>query len=308
MLRTLWAGERLVLNAHVPPLQPMFPPPHRMPIYIAGYQGRFIDLCGEKADGYLGRPAESVPAYRLMRARAVRVAQEHGRSPDAIEFRGYVLALVGDTRRDALNRAKREPFVIYMMSVLSNVSLKRAGFPPELRDEISAAWRAEDYHRAGLLIPDELLDAFLACGTREEVARRRWSITRPGMDVPFIQPILQDEDQVEKVLEAGVIYATDGRRSRVAPRAAVRPGRQCRSALNRPSFGPASSLGRRGWRRLEAWYEVTRPFSLTATIIPVSGRGGCCLGKRTLHALALPPGIDRWNRSAGGNERHQRDL
>lgn len=162
ILRTLWAGERISLNPNVPAVQPMFQPPHRIPLYIAGYQGRFLDLAGEKADGYLSRPAESIPALRLMRERIRRSAVAHGRDPDSIEFAGYVLSLVADTRRAALNRAKREPFVIYMMGILSDVSLKRAGFPPELRDEIATAWRQEDYHRAGNLIPDELLDAFLA--------------------------------------------------------------------------------------------------------------------------------------------------
>ena len=109
-----------------------------------------------------------------------------------------MLALVADTRRDALNRAKREPFVIYMMSVLSNVSLKRAGFPPELRDEIAAAWRAEEYHRAGGLIPDELLDAFLACGTREDVALKALEYQQAGMDVPLIQPIVQEESRCRR--------------------------------------------------------------------------------------------------------------
>ena len=37
--------------------------------------------------------------------------------------------------------------MIYMMSVLGDVSLERAGFEPELRDRIAAAWRAEDYPR-----------------------------------------------------------------------------------------------------------------------------------------------------------------
>lgn len=271
LLRRLWSGERLVLNANVPPLQPMFQPPHRIPLYIAGYQGRFLDLCGEKADGYLARPAESIPAFRLMRERVRRGAVEHGRNPEDIVFSGYVLALVGDTRRDALNRAKREPFVIYMMSVLSNISLKRAGFPPELRDEISAAWRAEDYHRAGQLIPDELLDAFLACGTKDEVASKVLEYHEAGMDVPFIQPILQEEDQVEAVLGAGVLYATGGELSAFrAPSATdAFPGERAFPALPvRPS------TGRRAWRQAQAWYEITRPFSWTASIIPVSAGAG----------------------------------
>jgi 1,4-dihydroxy-2-naphthoate octaprenyltransferase len=268
MLRTLWAGERLVLNPNVPPLQPMFPPPHRVPIYIAGYQGRFLDLCGEKADGYLARPMESIPAFSLMRERVLRGAREHGRAPDAIEFSGYVLALVADTRREALNRAKREPFIIYMVSVLSNLSLQRAGFPAELRDEISAAWRAEDYTRAAGLIPDELIDAFLAAGTREEVAQKVLDYHEAGMDVPFIQPILQDDEQVEKVLECGVIYGTEGRTAALPAARSVHTGTELPGGLQaRPSGA------RRVLRRSQAWYEIVRPFSLTASIVPIAAGG-----------------------------------
>ena len=41
-----------------------------------------------------------------------------------------------------------------MMSILSDVTLKRAGFEPENRDRIAAKWRAEDYTGAGALIAD----------------------------------------------------------------------------------------------------------------------------------------------------------
>jgi 1,4-dihydroxy-2-naphthoate octaprenyltransferase len=267
-IRTLWAGERIVLNPQVPPLQPMFQPPHSIPMYIAGYQGRFLDLCGEKADGYLARPAESIPALRLMKQRILRSAEAHGRPAGAIEFRGYVLSLVADTRRDALNRAKREPFVIYMMSVLSNVSLKRAGFPTELRDEIAAAWRAEEYHRAGGLIPDELLDAFLACGTREDVALKALEYQQAGLDVPLVQPIVQEEAQVQAVMEAGLLYATDRGMTALAAAGSSHAG------VDLPALAQRPSGARRVWRHAEAWYEVTRPFSLTASIIPVLAGAG----------------------------------
>jgi 1,4-dihydroxy-2-naphthoate polyprenyltransferase len=273
VLHTLLAGERIVLNPNVPPLQPMFQPPHRVPIYIAGYQGRFLDLCGEKADGYLARPAESIPAFRVMKARINQEAERHGRAPGSIEFSGYVLSLVGDTRRDALNRAKREPFVIYMMSVLSNVSLKRAGFPPELRDEISASWRAEDYHKAGHLIPDELLDAFLACGTREDVAQKALEYHEAGMDVPLIQPILQEESQVEALLEAGTIYATNGRLSTASAVASVHAASAVPAPVGPESAEARPEAARRLRRRLEAWYEIMRPFAFTASVIPVSAGG-----------------------------------
>src|SRR5437762_5694646 len=187
----------------------MFQPPHRIPVYIAAYRTPFLDLCGEKADGYLARPAESLPAFQKMHARVLESAATHGRAAGDIDFRGYLLCLFDSSRQEALNRAKREPFVIYMISVLSDISMKRAGFDPALRGQIATAWRAEDYHRAGELIPDELLDAFILCGTVNEVAARANAYhDAAGIDVPLLQPILQEEAQVNAVLDAAVLYGT----------------------------------------------------------------------------------------------------
>ena len=62
-VRALWAGERIPsATPGLPPIQPMFAPPHRIPIYIAAYRTAFVALAGQKADGYLARPAESVPS------------------------------------------------------------------------------------------------------------------------------------------------------------------------------------------------------------------------------------------------------
>src|SRR3982075_3569391 len=207
-IRRLWTGQPLKLNDKVPPLQPMFQPPHRIPIYIAAYRTPFLDLCGEKADGYLARPAESLPAFQKMHARVLESASAHGRSAGDIDFRGYLLCLFDSSRQEALNRAKREPFVIYMMSVLSDISMKRAGFDPALRTDIATAWRAGDYHRAGEVIPDELLDAFILCGNVPEVAARADAYHAAGMDVPLLQPILQETAQVDAVLDAAVLYGT----------------------------------------------------------------------------------------------------
>jgi 1,4-dihydroxy-2-naphthoate polyprenyltransferase len=270
-IRKLWRGEPLVLNDKVPPLQPMFQPPHKIPIYIAAYRTPFLDLCGEKADGYLGRPAESLPAYKKMRARVEESAVAHGRTAGDIDFRGYLLCLFDSSRREAINRAKREPFVIYMISVLSDISMKRAGFDPQLRTQIAAAWRAEDYHRAGELIPDELLDAFILCGTVKEVAARADAYHEAGMDVPLLQPILQEEAQVNAVLEAAVQYGTEGVSvSGVAP------------ALPSPiGGGDRRGIGR---QLLGAW-EVMRPFSFTASLLPVSVGGAIALSQGRMHWL-----------------------
>ncbi len=272
-IRRLWTGQPLKLNDKAPPLQPMFQPPHRIPIYIAAYRTPFLDLCGEKADGYLARPAESLPAFQKMRARVLESATTHGRSASDIDFRGYLLCLFDSSRQEALNRAKREPFVIYMMSVLSDISMKRAGFDPALRSQIATAWRAEDYHQAGELIPDELLDAFILCGTVKDVAARAAAYHDAGMDVPLLQPILQETAQIDAVLDAAVAYASQADTAAVAP-----------TGLNLPSpSGPrvGASIG----RRLAGAWEVVRPFSFTASVLPVSVGGAIALSQGRMHWL-----------------------
>ncbi|HEV8671883.1 MAG TPA: 1,4-dihydroxy-2-naphthoate octaprenyltransferase [Candidatus Limnocylindria bacterium] len=269
-LRTLWKGERMPpAKPGLPPLQPMFPPVHRVPIYVAGYRSPVMVLAGHKGDGYLARPAESIPGLKKLLRVMNKAAREAGRDPHDIDVAGYLLALVGDTRLDALNRAKREPFVIYMMSILSDVTLGRAGFEPELRDRIAAAWRKEDYTTAGGLIPDDLLDAFILCGTRREIADRAWEYHETGMDLPLLQPVVQDEDQVSAVLDAAVAYGT-------AEAGTI----GARVALGVQQKGAAATLR----DRIGGYWEIARPFSFTASTLPVAVGG----------ALAAVEGLFDW--------------
>ncbi len=259
-IRTLWRGERLVLNEAVPPLVPMFPPPKRIPIYIAAYTRAYLELAGEKADGYLSRPMESIAAFKVMRERVLESAQRHGRDASAIDFRGYLLSYISDSRQDALNRAKREPFVIYMISILSDISMSRAGFPKELRDQINSLWRAEDYHRAAEAIPDELLEAFVLVGTRRDVAERAEQYHRAGMTVPLLQPVVQDEAQVLATMDACVLYGSES----VAQAATSETSEAIE--VRGPGVGAGSSLR----QRIAGVYEITRPFSFTASLVPVA--------------------------------------
>ena len=324
-MRALWSGQRIpAATPGLPPVQPMFPPVHRVPIYIAAYRSAFLDLAGQKADGYLARPAESLPSLEKMLARLRAASVAAGRPEDAVEVAGYLLTLVDRSRREALNRAKREPFVIYMMSVQSDLAMRRAGLDPELKNRIAAAWRAEDYHTAAGLIPDELLDAFMLCGTREEVAAGAAAYHAAGMDLPVLQPVLQEQDHVGEVLAAAVEYGTaalrapatrpgedavgagreppgrvagagperpygaaeDGRDRDLAaagrlagPPGTTQAGTEGPGALTRPSPGRAGlDHGRIGVmarlaRRAGAWFEIARPFSFTASTVPVAAAG-----------------------------------
>jgi 1,4-dihydroxy-2-naphthoate octaprenyltransferase len=219
-----------------------------------------------------------------MRQRILESAEKAGRPKNAVDMRGYLLFLTDQSRREALNRAKREPFVIYMISVLSDISMKRAGFDPELRARIAAAWKAEDYHQAGKLIPDSLLDAFIFCGTIEDIAARAAEFHAAGMDVPLLQPILQEEAQVESVLQAAVLYGTQGEgvKSSAASPQPVAAGGEGAAVL--AGGRPDEPVSSRVARRVTAWWEIVRPFSFTASLLPVAVAG----------AVAFQQGRMRW--------------
>jgi 1,4-dihydroxy-2-naphthoate octaprenyltransferase len=290
-IRALWAGERLPSKTPgLPPIQPMFPPAYRIPIAIAAYRKEFVALAGQKADAYLARPAESIPSLTGILERLRAAAVDAGRDPASIESAGYLLSLVDKTRREALNRAKREPFVIYMMSVLSDISLARAGFAKDLRDRIAAAWRAEDYTTAGNLIPDALLDAFMLCGTREDVAAKVMAYhTETGLQLPLLQPVIQEDDHIEELLAAATLYAEmPAPRTTHAPSDAVpvvggvpvapATAQDETVAAAAPAAGSLADDRRltgaeRVRRRVAATWEILRPFAYTASVIPVLAGG-----------------------------------
>ena len=141
------------------------------------------------------------------------------------------------------------------------MSLGRAGFERDLRDRIAAAWRAEDYHTAGKLIPDELLDAFMLCGTREDVAAKALAFHRDaGLDLPLLQPVLQEDHQIDELsrLRATATRArrcgTGLRPSERPPRSTVEPARPLTSS--RPAAADRRGGGPR--RRPDAWARRSR--------------------------------------------------
>lgn len=185
ILRAMWMGQHIPsATPNLPHIQPMFPPVPRVPIYIATYRTAFLQLAGQKADGYLVRPAESIPNMKRLIAKLQKASVEAGRDERAVYVAGYLLTHADKSRREALNRAKCESVVIYMMSVLSNFSLERAGFGPELRDRIALSWHAEDYHKAAEIIPDDMLDSFMLCARSRKWRKARRASTKPAWTPP----------------------------------------------------------------------------------------------------------------------------
>src|ERR687887_245239 len=285
-LRTLWRGERVPPGTEgVPPVEPMFPPVHHVPIYVAGYRTPMLVLAGRKGDGYLARPLESLPSFRAMVPKVRRASVDAGRPEDAVRVAGYLFALLDESRWAALNRAKREPFIIYMMAIQTDVALRRAGLDLGLRDRIAALWRSEDYHAAAELIPDEMLDSFLLCGTEQDIAARVQEYHAAGMDRPVLQPVIQEEEQIEALFDVAELYGSGRAETLAAERAGTHDPPERAAAVTVTGLGAERPpAGARLARRAAGYYEIIRPFSFTASTVPPAAAG----------ALAAVAGTFSW--------------
>ena len=263
-IRALWAGERLPsATPGLPPIQPMFAPTHRIPI-VHRRVPQGVRRAGRPEGRRLPRATGRVHPVAARHPRAARARRPRPRAATraSIETAGYLLSLVDKTRREALNRAKREPFVIYMMSVLGDVSLRRAGFERRAARPDRRRVARRGLHTAGKLIPDELLDAFMLCGTREDVAAGAMAFhVEAGLELPLLQPVLQEDRQIDELIAAAAHLRARRRVGRAAgdgrPRAVVPCRRAPRTPVGRPTAGdraravtttPRRRPRRSGWR------------------------------------------------------------
>jgi 1,4-dihydroxy-2-naphthoate octaprenyltransferase len=166
-----------------------------------------------------------------------------------------------------------------MMAIQTDVALQRAGLDLELRDRVFQLWRAEDYHAAAQLIPDQMLDAFILCGTRDEVAERVWRYREAGMQLPILQPVVQNENQIDELLDVAIQYAGAS---------GAGPAQEAMAGAGATTVGLDQrrlALGARVRRRAAAYYEIIRPFSFTASTVPVAAAA----------ALAAINGLFTWS-------------
>ena len=124
----------------------------------------------------------------------------------------------------------------------------------------------------------------MLCGTREDVAAGALRFhDEADLELPLLQPVVQEDDQMEAILDAASALAgyRAVRRRRTVP---ARPRRGLRrpAERRRPCGTVATTaladdralgLGRAPGARVGTAWEIVRPFAFTATIMPIAAGG-----------------------------------
>lgn len=177
--------------------------PASIPIYIAGWKKFMLMLTGRYADGYVAKGGESSKSMQNIVRMIDSYAQKNGRSISQIDIGAYLLTLVDKSKDSALQRAKRDPFVVYMLSVQDDYLYEGTGIDPAKKKPIAQNYFKGNFEEACANVKDEMVEAFTVIGTEEQVADRLLEFQKAGLNLPILQPISTKEDDVKAVLKAG---------------------------------------------------------------------------------------------------------
>jgi len=176
----------------------------KIPIYIAGWKPQMLQLTATYADGYLAKGGESINSIRHI-VSDLTSKTSNGRSIEEIDVAAYLLTLVAATKDEAVSKAKRDPFVAYMLSVQDDYLYEGTGIDPVLKKPIAENYFKGNMPGAFALITDEMIEAFTVVGTKSQVSERVAAFKKSGLNHPILQPILMKIDEIKSVMDSGSI-------------------------------------------------------------------------------------------------------
>ena len=204
--RGIWGGNVLNYSGSVfsvKGVKSLLGTSQNIPIYVAGWKKQMLTLTGKYADGYVGKGGESTESIRQLVSSIGGSAEKANRSLAQIDVCAYLLTMVDKSKEAAVERAKRDPFVTYMLSVQDDYLYEGTGIDPSKKKPIAENYFKGNLSEASSHITREMIDSFTLVGTRSEVATRVLEYEKAGVNLPILQPISLKPDDVHEVLAAG---------------------------------------------------------------------------------------------------------
>jgi probable F420-dependent oxidoreductase len=142
-----------------------------IPIWIAALRGPLISLGAEIADGVIGHPIWSVPwMTEQIPAHLKRGLDRVGKQRSDVEFNAWLFVATNEDRRQAIDDA-RATVAFYAGVQQYEEYFEAHGFGDEAR-RLQEGVKRGDYLSVAGLVPDEMAQAFVVCGTPDEVRKR----------------------------------------------------------------------------------------------------------------------------------------
>jgi probable F420-dependent oxidoreductase len=168
-------------------LQPT-PAPVRadLPIWIAALRGPLVSLAAEIADGVMGHALWSIHwATNQMPAAIKRGLDRGGKQRGEIEVNLWPWVAIGHDRKEAMNDC-RPSIAFYGGMAQYEEYFAAHGFRKEAR-LLQEGVKRGDYLGVAHLVPDEMVETFITCGSADEVRKKiepLWEVADSLCPVP----------------------------------------------------------------------------------------------------------------------------
>jgi alkanesulfonate monooxygenase SsuD/methylene tetrahydromethanopterin reductase-like flavin-dependent oxidoreductase (luciferase family) len=144
-------------------------PRPQIPILLAGMRPRILQLCGAKADGWIGYLYTPKFFERVVLPNVHQGARSAGRDPDELDLACEVICCVHPNRDVALARAKKH-VGFYLAHSLSDLVAEIEGVQDQVNDlKVSMMQRGISAFED---TPEELVELFSITGTPEECRQK----------------------------------------------------------------------------------------------------------------------------------------
>ena len=168
-------------------LQPP-PPPVRtdLPVWIAALRGPLVSLAAEIADGVMGHAIWSIRWATTEGPEAIKRGLDRGgKQRGDIEVNLWPLVAISNDREEAINDS-RATVAFYGGMAQYEEYFAAHGFRKEAQ-QLQEGVKRGDYIGVSPLVPDEMVEAFVSCGTADEVRKKvepLWDVADSLCPVP----------------------------------------------------------------------------------------------------------------------------
>jgi len=165
-----------------------------IPIYLGAMGPKMLQLCGAKADGWIGYFATPKFLDEHVRPNIAAGAERAGRDPDTIDICAETICCVSPDRELAMARARRQ-VGFYIVHPVSDVAVALHGLQDpvnELRARMMSEGLAAFEHT-----DDVLVETFSITGTPEEarqkLAQYEGHIEHIALHTPYVPPFTAED-------------------------------------------------------------------------------------------------------------------
>lgn len=143
----------------------------RIPIWIAALRGPLVSLAAEIADGVIGHYIWSVEWLRdKIPDYLKRGLDRAGKQRSDIEFNAWLAVAISNDRAEAINDAR--PTVAFYAGIEQYEPFFAAHGFGDVAKMLQEGVKRKDYLSVAHLVPDEMAQTFVVCGTADEVRKR----------------------------------------------------------------------------------------------------------------------------------------